>query len=69
MEMFRLQIPENVVAIPDVVEACKDADFIVFVLPHKFVKPTCSPLVGKIKPTAVGMSLIKGDLNWIPFHD
>lgn len=54
------KLPDNVIAIPDVVEACKDADIIIFVLPHKFVKPTCSPLVGKIKPTAVGISLIKG---------
>ena len=50
-------------AIPDVVEACKEADIIIFVLPHKFVKPTCTPLVGKIKNTAVGLSLIKG--NWL----
>jgi len=54
------KLPENVVAIPDVVEACHDADIIVFVLPHKFVKPTCTPLVGKIKNTAMGVSLIKG---------
>lgn len=54
------KFPTNVVAIPDVVEACKDADIIIFVLPHKFVKPTCSPLVGKIKSTAIGVSLIKG---------
>ncbi|XP_003748533.1 glycerol-3-phosphate dehydrogenase [NAD(+)], cytoplasmic [Galendromus occidentalis] len=54
------KFPTNVVAIPDVVEACKDADIIIFVLPHKFVKPTCAPLVGKIKNTAIGVSLIKG---------
>jgi glycerol-3-phosphate dehydrogenase (NAD+) len=54
------KLPENVVAIPDVVEACKDADIIIFVIPHKFVKPTCTPLVGKIKKDAIGVSLIKG---------
>ncbi|XP_013784052.1 glycerol-3-phosphate dehydrogenase [NAD(+)], cytoplasmic-like [Limulus polyphemus] len=53
-------IPPNVVANPDVVDTAKDADIIIFVLPHKFVRVTCQPLVGKIKPTAIGVSLIKG---------
>lgn len=30
-------LPENVVAVKDVVEACKDADMLVFVLPHQFL--------------------------------
>ncbi|XP_013778013.1 glycerol-3-phosphate dehydrogenase [NAD(+)], cytoplasmic-like [Limulus polyphemus] len=53
-------IPPNVVANPDIVDAGKDADIFVFVLPHKFVRAACQPLVGKIKPTAIGLSLIKG---------
>jgi glycerol-3-phosphate dehydrogenase len=47
------------VAIPDVVEAAKEADILIFVLPHQFIKTLCSTLLGKIKPTAVGLSLIK----------
>ncbi|XP_069668883.1 glycerol-3-phosphate dehydrogenase [NAD(+)], cytoplasmic isoform X2 [Periplaneta americana] len=55
-----IKLPPNVVAIPDVVEAAKDADILVFVVPHQFIKTLCSTLLGKIKPTAVGLSLIKG---------
>jgi len=54
------KLPENVVAVPNVLEAAQDADLLVFVIPHKFVPGTCAPLKGKIKPNAVGLSLIKG---------
>ncbi|XP_066966519.1 glycerol-3-phosphate dehydrogenase [NAD(+)], cytoplasmic isoform X2 [Macrobrachium rosenbergii] len=54
------KLPENVVAIPDVLQAAQDADVLVFVIPHQFIKTICAPLVGKLKPTAVGISLIKG---------
>lgn len=47
------------VAVPDVVEAAKDADILIFVIPHQFINKICSTLLGKIKPTAVGLSLIK----------
>ncbi|XP_044734107.1 glycerol-3-phosphate dehydrogenase [NAD(+)], cytoplasmic isoform X2 [Chrysoperla carnea] len=54
------KLPENVVAVPDVVEAAKVADILIFVVPHQFIRPLCSSLLGKIKPTAIGLSLIKG---------
>ncbi|XP_011875108.1 PREDICTED: glycerol-3-phosphate dehydrogenase [NAD(+)], cytoplasmic-like isoform X2 [Vollenhovia emeryi] len=54
------KIPENVIAVPDVVEAAKDADILIFVVPHQFIQRICNSLQGKIKPTAVGLSLIKG---------
>ncbi|XP_047360272.1 glycerol-3-phosphate dehydrogenase [NAD(+)], cytoplasmic-like isoform X2 [Vespa velutina] len=54
------KLPENVVAVPDVIEAAKDADILVFVLPHQFIRTLCATLLGQIKPTAVGLSLIKG---------
>ncbi len=50
---------DNVVAIPDVVEVAKDADILIFVLPHQFMTNTCKPLVGKIKSNAFGVSLCK----------
>ncbi|XP_043247946.1 glycerol-3-phosphate dehydrogenase [NAD(+)], cytoplasmic-like isoform X1 [Colletes gigas] len=53
-------LPKNVVAVPDVVEAAKDADILIFVVPHQFIDKICSTLLGNIKPTAVGLSLIKG---------
>jgi len=54
------KLPENVVAVPDLVEAGKDADYLIFVVPHQFVRGLCATLLGKIKPTAVALSLIKG---------
>lgn len=58
------KLPTNVVAVTCVLETCKDADILVFVLPHKFIVPMCKPLIGNMKPSAVGISLIKGfDIN------
>ncbi|KAF5908866.1 glycerol-3-phosphate dehydrogenase [NAD(+)], cytoplasmic, partial [Clarias magur] len=54
------KLPPNVVAIPDLVEAVKGADILIFVIPHQFVKKTCDTIKGHIKSDAVGMSLIKG---------
>lgn len=53
------KLPENVVAVPDVVQAADGADILIFVLPHQFMTNTCKPLVGKVKPTAFGVSLCK----------
>ena len=38
------KLPENIVAIPDAVEAARDADILIFVLPHQFVKRACQPM-------------------------
>ncbi|XP_046421167.1 glycerol-3-phosphate dehydrogenase [NAD(+)], cytoplasmic-like isoform X1 [Neodiprion pinetum] len=54
------KIPENVIAVPDVLDAARDADILIFVVPHQFIHRICSSLLGKIKSTAVGLSLIKG---------
>ncbi|RZF37383.1 hypothetical protein LSTR_LSTR009734 [Laodelphax striatellus] len=54
------KLPPNVVAIPDVTAAATDADILIFVIPHQFIRTICATLLGKIKPTAVGLSLIKG---------
>ncbi|KAK8402081.1 hypothetical protein O3P69_001285 [Scylla paramamosain] len=54
------KLPSNVVAVPDVLEAAHDADVLIFVIPHQFVKRVCQPLAGKLKPNTVGISLIKG---------
>ena len=47
------------VAVPDVIEACNDADILVFVVPHQFMQEICSKLQGHIKSTAIGVSLMK----------
>ncbi|XP_065074485.1 glycerol-3-phosphate dehydrogenase [NAD(+)], cytoplasmic-like [Ochlerotatus camptorhynchus] len=54
------KLPENVIAVPDFVEAAKDADILIFVVPHQFIQGLGTQLLGKIKPTAVGLSWIKG---------
>uniref|UniRef100_A0A0K0ECC0 Glycerol-3-phosphate dehydrogenase [NAD(+)] n=1 Tax=Strongyloides stercoralis TaxID=6248 RepID=A0A0K0ECC0_STRER len=54
------KLPENIVAVTDLVETCKDADYLIFVVPHQFVTGLCNQLKGKIKLTAQGVSMIKG---------
>lgn len=54
------KLPENVLAVPDVKDAAKDADILVFVVPHQFVKGLCKQLDGVISKSAVAISLIKG---------
>ena len=54
-----IRLPENVVAVTDLVEAVKDADMLIFVIPHQFLKRVCSQLTGNIKQGAFGISLIK----------
>jgi glycerol-3-phosphate dehydrogenase (NAD+) len=43
-----------------VVKTVEDADLLLFVIPHQFILRTCKSLVGKIKPTATALSLVKG---------
>lgn len=45
---------------PDVVQAAHDADVLIFVVPHQFIGTLCRALAGRRKPSAVGISLIKG---------
>ena len=47
------------IAVPDVVVACTNADILIFVLPHQFVKDTCEKMIPAVKPGALGLSLIK----------
>jgi len=53
------KIPDNVIAIPDLSESVKDADILIFVIPHQFVKKTCEELKNQIKPNAFALTLIK----------
>ncbi|XP_054287859.1 glycerol-3-phosphate dehydrogenase [NAD(+)], cytoplasmic-like [Macrosteles quadrilineatus] len=50
----------SVVAIADLVTAAKEADFIVFAVPHNQIKTVCAALLGKIKKSAFGVVAIKG---------
>ncbi|VDK48242.1 unnamed protein product [Anisakis simplex] len=54
------KIPGNVVAVTDLIEACKDSDVLVFVVPHQFLSGVCKQLNGHLKDGALAVSLIKG---------
>uniref|UniRef100_A0A0B7BIV8 Glycerol-3-phosphate dehydrogenase [NAD(+)] n=1 Tax=Arion vulgaris TaxID=1028688 RepID=A0A0B7BIV8_9EUPU len=55
-----IKLPDRVCAVPDVVDASRGADILIFVLPHQFVHGVCEKLKGNIKPSAVAVTLIKG---------
>lgn len=55
-----VKIPVTVRANTNIIETCKDADVIFFVIPHQFLKRTLKALHGHVKPSALGVSLIKG---------
>jgi len=54
------KLPPNVLAVPDLAEAAKGADILIFVVPHQFILRVCDTIKDVIKKDAVGMSLIKG---------
>ncbi|XGW16086.1 hypothetical protein V3C99_001494 [Haemonchus contortus] len=53
-------IPDNVVAVPDLIESCEDSNILVFVVPHQFVRKICHQLEGKLGSDVQAISLIKG---------
>ncbi|CDZ97844.1 glycerol-3-phosphate dehydrogenase [Phaffia rhodozyma] len=55
-----VKLPENIVAVPDLVEAVKDATCLVFVMPHQFLDKLLGQLQGKIAEGAKAVSCIKG---------
>ncbi|KAF5479730.1 hypothetical protein F2P56_000527 [Juglans regia] len=55
-----VKLGKNVVADPDLENAVKDANMLVFVTPHQFMEGICRKLVGKIKGNVEAISLIKG---------
>ncbi|XP_018419255.1 PREDICTED: glycerol-3-phosphate dehydrogenase 1-like protein isoform X1 [Nanorana parkeri] len=54
------KLPENVVAVPNLTDAVKDADLLVFVIPHQFIHKICQEISGKVHKKALGITLIKG---------
>lgn len=55
-----VKLPRNLRANPDIVEVAKDADLLVFNLPHQFLPRVCKQLKGHIKPYCRGISCLKG---------
>lgn len=55
-----IQLPENVVASPNLRQVVAGAHVLVFCMPHQFIKPLCEEMQGHILPGAKGISLVKG---------
>jgi glycerol-3-phosphate dehydrogenase (NAD+) len=55
-----IQLPENVVAIPSLSEACEGATLLIFVLPHQFLPRLMPTIRDAVHPSCRGVSLIKG---------
>nr|WDA53425.1 glycerol-3-phosphate dehydrogenase nad(+) [Erycina pusilla] len=55
-----VKLGNNVVADPDLENAVREANMLVFVTPHQFMEQICKRLVGKIRSDAEGISLVKG---------
>merc|ERR1712125_8963 len=55
-----IRLPTNVVAVPDLAEACKDATLLIFVLPHQFLPKLLPTIRSSSHPSCRGVSLIKG---------
>eukprot|EP00288_Rhodomonas_lens_P013836 CAMPEP_0177710606 /NCGR_PEP_ID=MMETSP0484_2-20121128/11424_1 /TAXON_ID=354590 /ORGANISM="Rhodomonas lens, Strain RHODO" /LENGTH=461 /DNA_ID=CAMNT_0019222297 /DNA_START=45 /DNA_END=1430 /DNA_ORIENTATION=- len=54
-----IKLPENIIAVPDVGEAVKDADVLIFCLPHQFLDKVCGQVKGKHADECIAVSLIK----------
>lgn len=54
-----VSLTENVVATANLEECCNDADVLVFVMPHEYLPDILTDLKGKVKPSAIGVSLAK----------
>lgn len=53
-------IPDNVIAVPDLAEAVRGADILIFVLPHQFLPRLLPVIKENMCSGAVAVSLIKG---------
>ncbi|KFQ74897.1 Glycerol-3-phosphate dehydrogenase 1-like, partial [Phoenicopterus ruber ruber] len=51
------KLPDNVVAVPNLNEAVKDADLLVFVIPHQFIHKVCDEITGRVPKKALGITL------------
>jgi len=55
-----IKLPQNIVAVPSIKEAIRNANVFVFVIPHQFVVPVCNQMKEGLPNDAVAISLIKG---------
>ncbi|XP_017969137.1 uncharacterized protein LOC108660298 [Drosophila navojoa] len=55
-----IMLPNNLVAVNDLIDAARDADILIFATPHTFLKAYCNILADHVKPGAYAVSLVKG---------
>lgn len=55
-----VKLGHNLTAIADLEEAVRDADILIFCVPHQFAHAVCKQLRGVTKPGAIAISLTKG---------
>ncbi|KAJ8750224.1 hypothetical protein K2173_014139 [Erythroxylum novogranatense] len=55
-----IKLGRNVIADPDLDNAVRDANMLVFVTPHQFMEGICKRLAGKLKQGVEAISLVKG---------
>ncbi len=50
-------LPENIVAVPDLLEAAKDADILIFCAPHQFIRGVMKQLTGRVRDDTIFQEL------------
>ncbi|BFF90475.1 serine/arginine repetitive matrix protein 1 [Drosophila madeirensis] len=55
-----IRLPENLIAVNDLLAAAQNADILIFATPQHFVKSYCNILAGKVKENAIALSMVKG---------
>lgn len=55
-------LPHNILAVPDPVEAVKDAHVLVFVVPHQFLDGLLDKIAGSVSSHAMALTCIKGHM-------
>ena len=58
--MKGVQLPSNVIAVPDLAQATKDATLLIFVIPHQFLPALLPTIRQHAAPNCRGISLSKG---------
>ncbi len=54
-----IKLPDNIIADPDVVSTTKQANILIFVLPHQFLGGLCEKISGNHAADCIAISLIK----------
>lgn len=55
-----IELPTNIEADGDILNACRNADILIFAVPHQYIGSVVDNLVGHISPNCIVISLSKG---------